>query len=79
MLNQFILTGNLEADPEVFYSSEGNPVASFNIAFHSSKKKTGWNKVTCFHRLAEVSAKYLHNTLDGTGPLLFSNPSNLFR
>jgi single-strand DNA-binding protein len=60
MLNQCILTGNLGADPEVFYSSEGNPVATFNIAFHSSKKKTGWIKVTCFNKLAEVSQKYLH-------------------
>lgn len=60
MLNQTILTGNLGADPEVFYSSEGNPVASFNLAFRSSKKKTGWIKVTCFQKLAEVTEKYLH-------------------
>ena len=60
MLNQTILTGNLGADPEVFYSSEGNPVASFDLAFRSSKKKTGWIKVTCFQRLAEVAEKYLH-------------------
>jgi single-strand DNA-binding protein len=60
MLNQTVLTGNLGADPEVFYSSEGNPVASFNLAFRSSKKKTGWIKVTCFQRLAEVTEKYLH-------------------
>jgi single-strand DNA-binding protein len=26
MLNACILTGNLGADPEVFYSSEGDPV-----------------------------------------------------
>lgn len=60
MLNQCTLTGNLGADPEVFYSSEGHPVATFNIAFHSGKKKTGWIKVTCFNRLAEVVQKYLH-------------------
>jgi len=60
MLNQTVLTGNLGADPEVFYSSEGNPVASFNIAFKASKKKTGWIKVVCFGRLAEVTEKYLH-------------------
>ncbi len=60
MLNQCTLTGNLGADPEVFYSSEGNPVASFSLAFHSSKKKTGWIKVVCFQKLAEVTAKYLH-------------------
>jgi single-strand DNA-binding protein len=60
MLNQTVLTGNLGADPEVFYSSEGNPVASFNLAFRSSKKKTGWIKVVCFGRQAEVAEKYLH-------------------
>jgi single-strand DNA-binding protein len=60
MLNQVVLTGNLGADPEVFYSSEGNPVASFSLAFHSSKKKTGWIKVVTFQRLAEVTEKYLH-------------------
>ena len=60
MLNQTVLTGNLGADPEVFYSSDGNPVATFSLAFKSSKKKTGWIKVTCFNRMAEVSEKYLH-------------------
>ena len=60
MLNQTVLTGNLGADPEVFYSSEGNPVASFNLAFRSSKKKTGWIKCVAFNKLAEVTEKYLH-------------------
>lgn len=60
MLNQTILTGNLGADPEVFYSSEGSPVATFSLAFKSSKKKTGWIKVTTFGKLAEVAEKYLH-------------------
>lgn len=55
MLNQCTLTGNLGGDPEVFYSSEGNPVANFSLAFHSSKKKTGWIKVVCFQKLAEVA------------------------
>ena len=44
----------------VFYSSEGEPIATFNMAFRSSKKKTGWIKVVCFSRLAEVAEKYLH-------------------
>ena len=60
MLNQTVLTGNLGADPEVFYSSEGNPVATFNLAFRSSKKKTGWIKCVAFSRLAEVTEKHLH-------------------
>ena len=60
MLNNCILTGNLGADPEIFYSSDGEPIATFNLAFQSSKMKTGWIKVTCFRKLAEVAEKYLH-------------------
>lgn len=60
MMNQTILTGNLGADPEIFYSTEGDPVATFNIAFSAPKKKTGWIKVVCFKRLAEIAEKYLH-------------------
>ena len=60
MLNQCILTGNLGADPDVFYNPEGNPVTSFNIAFQSSKKKTGWIKIVCFQKLAEIASTYLH-------------------
>jgi single-strand DNA-binding protein len=60
MLNSCILTGNLGADPEMFYSSEGQPVATFNLAFRSSKKKTGWIKITCFQKLAETAERYLH-------------------
>jgi single-strand DNA-binding protein len=59
MLNQAVLTGNLGADPEI-YGSEGQPVASFNLAFRVAKKKTGWIKVVCFNRLAEITEKHLH-------------------
>ena len=60
MLNNCLLTGNLGADPEVFYSSEGDPIATFNLAFRSSKKKTNWIKITCFNKLAEIVEKHLH-------------------
>ncbi len=60
MLNQCILTGNLGNDPEISFYGEGQPIANFNLAFHSSKKKTGWIKITCFNRLAEIAEKYLH-------------------
>ena len=60
MINTCIQTGNLGADPEVFYSSEGNPVATFNIAFKSGKDKTSWIKVVAFKKLAEIVEKYLH-------------------
>jgi len=61
MLNQTILTGNLGQDPEIFFTSEGDPIAKFSIAFKASKKKTCWIKITCFGRLAEITEKYLHS------------------
>jgi len=60
MINTCILTGNLGADPEIFYSSNGEPIATFNIAFRSGKDKTGWIKVVAFKKLAEIVEKYLH-------------------
>ena len=60
MLNSCVLTGNLGADPEIFYSSDGDPIATFNLAFRSSKKKTGWIKVTTFNKLAEITERHLH-------------------
>jgi len=60
MLNQCIITGNLGEDPKVFYSPDGNPVTSFDLAFQSSKKKTCWIKVVTFSKLAEISSQYLH-------------------
>ena len=60
MLNSCVLIGNLGADPEVFYSSEGAPVATFNLAFKSSRNKTNWIKITSFNRLAEITERHLH-------------------
>jgi len=60
MLNQCVLTGNLGNDPEVNFYGEGQPIASFNLAFQSGKKKTGWIKIVSFNRLAEVVQRYLH-------------------
>jgi single-strand DNA-binding protein len=59
MLNQTVLTGNLGNDVSVFFTSEGKPVAILNLAFNLSKKKTGWIKVVCFNRLAEIAEQYL--------------------
>ena len=60
MLNSCVLTGNLGADPEIFYSSDGDPIATFNLAFRSSKKKIGWIKVTTFNKLADITERHLH-------------------
>ena len=61
MLNNICLVGNLGGDPEIFYSSEkGEPIASFSLAFRMGQDKTGWVKVTCFNKTAEIAEKYLH-------------------
>ena len=60
MLKVCTLTGNLGTDPEVFYSSEGTLVATFNLAFRSSRKKTGWIKIASFNNLATSVERHLH-------------------
>jgi len=60
MSNHIFLTGNLGGDPEVFFSGDGDPVATFNLAFKAGKDKTGWIKCTAFQKQAETVEKYLH-------------------
>jgi single-strand DNA-binding protein len=59
-MNIVILSGNLGDDPESRYSSEGMHIAQFSMAFTSSKNKTGWIKVTCFDKIADVAVNHLH-------------------
>lgn len=62
-MNTCILTGNLGADPESFYSpNEGTHVVTFSLAFKSTykKEKANWIKVTCFNKNADIAEKYLH-------------------
>ena len=59
-MNTCVLTGNLGDDPKMFYTSDGKPVASFNLAFRSGKDKTSWIKVTAFNKVAEICEQYLH-------------------
>ena len=60
MSNQSILTGNMGADPEMFFTTGGDPIASFNLAFNAGKDKTGWIRVVAFNKQAEIAEKYLH-------------------
>ena len=60
MLNSVVLAGNLGNDPDIHFNSEGEPIASFNLAFRAGKKKTGWVKITAFNRLSEICSKHLH-------------------
>jgi len=59
-MNHSVLTGHLGADPETFFTGEGDPVSTFNLAFKSGKDKTSWIKCACFKKNAEIAQTYLH-------------------
>lgn len=66
-MNTVILTGNLGSDPELRYTPNGIPVASFSLAVNRTWKdgsgdrqqKTTWVRVTCWRKLAEVVSEHL--------------------
>ena len=67
-VNKVILVGNLGQKPEIRYTKDSKPIASFSIATSESWKdkttgdmveKTEWHNVTFFGRIAEVAEKYL--------------------
>ncbi|MRS04793.1 single-stranded DNA-binding protein, partial [bacterium] len=60
MLNSVVLAGYLGGDPEIHFNSDGEPIASFNLAFRAGKKRTGWIKVSCFQKLASIAERHLH-------------------
>jgi single-strand DNA-binding protein len=64
MFNRVILVGRLVADPEIRYTPEGVPVASFRMAVdrptrRGTEKQTDFIRVVTFRRLAEFAHSYL--------------------
>lgn len=67
MINKVILIGNLGADPEIRYSQDGTPVATFNVATTERwkgqdgqmKEQTEWHRIVAWRRLAEICGEYL--------------------
>ncbi len=62
MLNHCVLSGNLGHDPETRFFGENHdqPLTTFSLAFKASRSRTGWIRVICFDRLAEIAEQYLH-------------------
>jgi single-strand DNA-binding protein len=66
-LNKILLIGHLGRDPEVRYTPDGSPVATFSIATSenwtdksgSRQEHTEWHTVVAWNRLAELAKKYL--------------------
>lgn len=68
MLNKVTLIGHIGADPEIRYTQEGNPVATFNIATTErwtdksgqKQESTEWHRIVAWRRLADICGEYLH-------------------
>ncbi|HET6515346.1 MAG TPA: single-stranded DNA-binding protein [Thermodesulfovibrionales bacterium] len=67
MYNRIILIGNLTKDPELRYTPQGTPVASFRIAVNSKfKQSEGFREetlfidVVTFGKQAETCSQYLN-------------------
>jgi single-strand DNA-binding protein len=67
-VNKVILVGNLGANPEVKYLSNGTTVANFRIATSENRTsksgekttQTEWHRIVAFGRLAEICGEYLN-------------------
>ncbi len=66
-VNKVILIGRLGKDPEVRYTGNGTPVASFTIATSESwtnkdgerEERTEWHRIVAWRKLAEICGEYL--------------------
>ncbi len=67
MYQKTIVIGHLGRDPEMRYTPSGVPVTSFSLATTrkwtnangEQQEKTTWFRVTCWRKLAELTAQYL--------------------
>ncbi len=67
MYAKTIVVGHLGRDPEMRYTPSGVPVTSFSVATTRKwsnangepQEKTTWFRVTCWRKLAELTAQYL--------------------
>lgn len=67
MYNKIILIGNLTKDPELRYTPQGTPVATFRLAVNyqykqgdENKKETTFIDIVVFGRQAESCSQYLN-------------------
>ena len=67
MFNEATLIGRLGADPEVRYTQNGTPVATFQLATNErwkdregqSQERTEWHNIVLWGKLAEIANDYL--------------------
>jgi single-strand DNA-binding protein len=66
-LNKATLIGHLGRDPELRYTTDGTPVATFSLATSenwtdksgSRQERTEWHNIVAWRRFADLSKKYL--------------------
>ncbi|MGD0229057.1 MAG: single-stranded DNA-binding protein [Syntrophorhabdales bacterium] len=66
-VNKVILIGRLGADPEMRYTADGIPVATFRVATTETRKnkdgakveQTEWHRIVAWRKLGEISGEYL--------------------
>ncbi len=66
-LNKILLIGNLGKDPEIRYTSDGAPVATFSLATSENwtdksgnrQEHTEWHTIVAWNRLADLAKRFL--------------------
>jgi single-strand DNA-binding protein len=66
-LNKVMLIGNLGRDPEVRFTPDGSPVATFSIATGETwtdksgtrQERTEWHNIVAWNKLADLAKRYL--------------------
>ncbi len=67
-LNKVMIMGNLGADPEVRYATNGSAITNIRVATSEvwkdkqtgeKQERTEWHRIVLFNRLAEIAAQYL--------------------
>ncbi len=66
-LNKIMLIGNLGRDPEIRYTQDGSPVATFSMATSENwtdkngnrQEHTEWHNIVAWTRLADLCKRYL--------------------